>query len=332
LDWPGSAVPAAARVGRTGDALRAVGPALPPGLIDAAAWRRLLAAADEVPLTTGGGIECRLDDPGRADLAVRFRSDVAAEWAQMDAAAGLSGLGGLLHGRSLRLLWLERDVVEDAAAVPSVFAGPGNPPFGAPADPPDEAEWCAIVAQLWAGTGYAALQRLAAALPDGAWVAYLGLLRGRERRAVVAGLAPAEIIPLLDRLGWPGGRAALAPVLECARRHTARIALGVDLTDGIGAGHRTGAVRAGLLGDPAGGPGAERAGGIAWRIGGLAGRNGGCAGLAGDASRACQRHRPAAEPRETDAACRSPGPSQDLPVLRPAPLIRRRYVIVGSSR
>ncbi len=244
MDWPGSAAPALRQAGtaaafdhagRTADALRAVGAALPPGLIDAAAWRRLLAAADDLPLTSGGGIECRLDDPSRADLAVRFRSDLPAELAQMDAACRVPGLRNLLQGGGLRLLWLELDLQDGAPPVASVFAGPGNPPFGAPADPPGAAEWRAIALHLWAGAGQAPLDALRAGLPDGAWIAYLGLLRGQERRAVVAGLASAQIPPLLDRLGWPGDRHALAPLLACARQHSARIALGLDLTHGIGA-------------------------------------------------------------------------------------------------
>jgi hypothetical protein len=211
-----------------------VAPALPPGLITAAAWRRVLAQADAQPLTSGGGIECHLADPGRADLALRFRSDLPAERARMDAAVGLPGMADLFRGPGLRLVWLELDLPELGAPVASVFAGPGTPPFGAPADPPDDAEWEAIAGLLWAGAEQAAFDGLRAALPEGAWIAYLGLLRGRERRAVLAGATPDNIPRLLDRLGWPGDRAALAPVLDCARRHTARISLGLDLTGGVG--------------------------------------------------------------------------------------------------
>lgn len=230
-----------------GDALRVLSCAAKSFLVAPSAWQRLVETGDRIPLTSGGGIECRPDDPDRADFAVRFMSTEAATEALLDsplAAAGEAGPGLAGLGRHWlreagrpsgpRMLWLELDLQPGSPPTPSVFAGPGNPPRGRPAGLPDDDEWAAIISLLRPGPPVSGAARLFSVLPRGAWVGYIGIMRGRELRATVSGLKPEEVPDLLRRLAWSGELAALDPVLGVAREHSARITLGLDLNDGIG--------------------------------------------------------------------------------------------------
>lgn len=147
-----------------GDALRVLSCAAKSFLVAPSAWQRLVETGDRIPLTSGGGIECRPDDPDRADFAVRFMSTEAATEALLDsplAAAGEAGPGLAGLGRHWlreagrpsgpRMLWLELDLQPGSPPTPSVFAGPGNPPRGRPAGLPDDDEWAAIISLLRPG-------------------------------------------------------------------------------------------------------------------------------------------------------------------------------------
>ena len=98
------------------------------------------------------------------------------------------------------MLWVELDLRAGGLPVPSIFVGPGNPPRGAPANLPDNDEWQAIVNLLRPGVPARAVERLLGVLPRGAWVGYIGIMRGRELRATVSGLIPDEVRPLLHRI------------------------------------------------------------------------------------------------------------------------------------
>ena len=195
------------------DALRAVLPQVAATLVTPPAWGRLVACAEALPLSSGGGIECHLDQPRRADLAVRY---TAAELPRLAALPGvqpeLAGLGDYWRPRGratvgARMVWLEFDVQADHAPVLSVFAGPGYPPGGKPPETPDLAEWAVVLKAMWPATPPEAADRVAwlqRALPAEAWIGYLGVMRGDALRATVSGVAPYDVAALLHRLDWPG--------------------------------------------------------------------------------------------------------------------------------
>jgi len=212
----------------------------PPGLVAPAAWQRLLHAADSLPPSSGGGIECHLTDPDRADLAVRYLEEELPAVTQAAATAPLSGFARLRAAATghtgRRIAWLELDVPVAGAPVASVFAGPGYPPGGAPPAPPDSAEWDSILRSLWPAAPDATRaesRRLLACLPAGAWMGYLGLMRGGELRATISGVQPAAVPAFLARIGWPGDAARIAPTLEVALRSRCRLTLGLAVSDRI---------------------------------------------------------------------------------------------------
>jgi hypothetical protein len=230
-----------------GDVLRVLTGVINPALITPSAWQRLLDTGDRIPLSSGGGIECRPADPDCADLAVRFLSTEKVTDALLDpplvvageAGPALAGLARRWRAETgppprRRMLWLELDLGAGSPPIPSVFAGPGNPPRGTPDGLPDDEEWRAIVNLLRPGCPACAVDRLLGVLPRGAWIGYIGIMRGRELRATVSGVTPDEVPSLLCRLAWPGETYALERVLGVVRAHSARITLGLDLTDGIG--------------------------------------------------------------------------------------------------
>jgi hypothetical protein len=233
--------------GIMGDALRAVAGALDPALLASTAQQRLFEAGDRIPLSSGGGIECRVDDPDRVDLAVRFfRTELpidalthAPPLITSKVEAMVTGLvrGWYMDPRlapSARILWLELDLPARAAPIPSIFVGPGNPPRGAPIDQPTNDEWATIVDLLCPGQSVSMVAKLHSALPDGAWIGYLGVMRGCELRATISGLSAVDIPSLLHRITWPGEIRALKSILAMAHTHSLRITLGLDLTKGIG--------------------------------------------------------------------------------------------------
>ncbi len=211
----------------------------PPGLVAPAAWTRLLHAATSLPPSTGGGIECHLTDPDRADLAVRYfdgELQAVAEAATTAQLAGFARLAAAPGRAGRRIGWLELDVPAQGAPLVSVFAGPGYPPGGAPANLPDVAEWDAILSALWPAAPAAVaahLRRLLAALPAGAWMGYLGFMRGRDLRATISGVAAEAVPALLVRIGWPGDPARIAPVLDAARHLRSRLTLGLAVGETI---------------------------------------------------------------------------------------------------
>jgi hypothetical protein len=230
-----------------GDALGAVAGSIGSAIVTSAAQERLLEVGDKIPLSSGAGIECPLNDPDRADLAVRFLSTEPATDALSDtpllidgdAAAAVAGMarrwcGDASRASGARIMWLELDLPAGSTPIPSVFVGPGNPPRGAPVDRPTDDEWAAVVDLLCPRQPAWMVEKLCAALPSGAWIGYVGVMRGRELRATVSGLSAADIPPLLDRINWPGETSALAPILAMAHTHGPRITLGLDLTEGIG--------------------------------------------------------------------------------------------------
>jgi len=250
----GAPAPAGLAGGTVADVLRALTPSVGAALVTPAAWWHLLETGAALPLSSGGGIECHLDCPDRADLAVRYLgTELATAASLLGTVTGAAELGQRWRAAppspaGARMLWLEFDVQAGIAPVPSVFAGPGYPPAGKPACVPDVAEWTAMIDALWPAAPTEAAGRvsqLLRALPVEAWIGYLGVMRGRELRATVSGMTPGDVPRLLQRLRWPGDPGILAGVLDIARRLCARLTLGLELTGGTGA--RIG-VELGLLG------------------------------------------------------------------------------------
>ena len=223
--------------GSVADVLGAVSASVPATLVTPQAWQRLVTAAQALPLSGGGGLECYPGCADRAGLGVRYQGTELSRLASFGGiSTGVAMLARYLSNGAHRM-WVELDVRADLVPAMSVFAGPGNPPGGRPVRLPEMAEWDVVIDTLWpaappeASEGVAWLLR---ALPHDAWIGYLGVMRRRDLRATVSGVVPHDVPGLLQRLRWPGDPAVVAGVVDIAHRSGARLTLGFDLTYGLG--------------------------------------------------------------------------------------------------
>ena len=217
---------------------------VPPGLVNAGAWRAAREVAARLPAACARGfyLECRLseassavdwivrvDETGRdalagrgpgAGLVAELRADPAweritrfcAEWADEPQLR-----------RAVTHLWLEFDLDGGAPAVPrpSVFAA-FDPQSTADLAPD---EWAALLDRVLRHLGpeamspatRRALHAAVARRPAGAQVPYVGSMLARPVQPVRLYLAwvPARLLPgALHGMGWPGDPGELAALLE----------------------------------------------------------------------------------------------------------------------
>lgn len=247
-------------------------PALPPALIGAEAWAAIMAVAAQLPGALAHSVflfECRLGDPhpaadflvcasarhgGReplADLAAPGRgytptgAALAAHpiWQRVvTLARAWADPTTPLHG-ALTDVWLEFDLPGAAPPIPlpSVFFGGPLPPDTAPADrAARQLDRMGQAIRLLTGRDLPApvagqLARCLTALPPGAQSPVAAVLPARNTgaiRLVLDGIAAAEVLPYLERIGWPGPRDRVAQALPglAARCDYLWLDLDVDTT------------------------------------------------------------------------------------------------------
>jgi hypothetical protein len=225
-------------------------PALPPALIGAAGWAAILAVAAWLPGPLAHSVfmfECRLGDPHpAADFLVcaSARHGGRLPLTHLDAP-GSPAAALLTHPIWQRVaalarhwadpttplhdaltdVWFEFDLPGAAPAIPlpSVFFGrPLSSPAGASADQPAQPrDLMPQAIRLLTGRDLPApiagqLAACLAALPPGALAPVAAVMLARDTaaiRLVLDGVACAEVLPYLARIGWPGPRDPVAQVL-----------------------------------------------------------------------------------------------------------------------
>ena len=246
-------------------------PLFPRALMGDAGWERILDRARRLPRSvtdTPFGFEFHLGEPRpEADLCVVALpgSDLSQHYVRQGERAGPgSAAAALAAGLREQIAnpdsWLARCVEGlvleyDLAGLP-----PHRPPappgvFLAPkksADPktlPAHRDPAGVLAALAATVGWdgheemqGAVERVFAALPEGGCVFQAGALPARSPksfRLVLAGVPKAEVLSLLERLGWPGPTAAAADVIASTDDVATCVFLSMDV-NARGPGSRLG--------------------------------------------------------------------------------------------
>lgn len=233
------------------DTIRTFAGHVPEPLLSADALADCAAVARDLPaeLTHCLGFELPLASAdARADFALQVSSPHARRlltgapwgrtgdspaWARVRAFAEAWVRPGSAYAAGVASLWLEYDVARGsgAAAVPSVFLTVD----GAGAD---------VVAgglELLAGgplpdRSAAAVRDCVAALPPGARLFQAGTMLARTPAAVrlcVSGLDPGAIPAYLRASGWPGPTAAVRRLLADLLGDADRVAVHLDVVDGL---------------------------------------------------------------------------------------------------
>ena len=244
---------ASANAASCGTVLRGLHPLFPPSLLAGGGWERVLGVADELPATAAKhiGFELRLNNPvpdADFSVAIHLGTDVErhvvdrGEAAKPGSAAAALGwcVTQLKQPDSSLSQWADLVILEyDLAEVPAgehpepgVFlrlrspAGPGlrrsladtiATAVGWPLDPQERRQ----------------VERVFAALPEGARFMHAGAMPDRARRAIrliVRGLKPAGVPGFLTRLGYPGPIQPVAAVLADLGDVYASFVLSIDVT------------------------------------------------------------------------------------------------------
>lgn len=236
--------PPTARPGRStfADGVRPVTPYLGRALVTPSAAQRIHRQASLLPPVHRGGFECRLDaSDGRVDLhqiiypvpseRVALREHLRDAQTDWPTAARLARRWDdpydLLH-RDVGAFFLECDLVprQRADGMPSVFLGARG---DTGPDVVHEAQQALVDAP--SPRQMRSVDRCLTNLPEGARISHVGFLmrrRGVEVRLNVANLRVPDMLDYLDRIEWPGDRAALrstVPLLDGEAR--LRLALGI---------------------------------------------------------------------------------------------------------
>lgn len=239
-------------------------PLLPPELIDAGGWGRLLDRARRLPrsvLDAHFGFEFHLGAPGRdADFFVVLRPGSGLwrhylrEGARAEPGSAAAALASGLRrrdaapdsyfARSVAAVVLEYDLAGlppgAAPPPPGVFLAPRRCAPGARRGVAEHRDPDALVAALAAAVGWSAgrevrrrVARVFSALPETGSVFQAGALPGRSPKAfriLVKGAAKDAIPDLLERLEWPGPVGAAAAALAVMDDLVSRVAVGMDVT------------------------------------------------------------------------------------------------------
>ncbi|KYF95944.1 hypothetical protein BE20_43660 [Sorangium cellulosum] len=250
-------------------ALMAEGAALlPPALVSPAAHARLAAAAAGLPAAAScAAVECRLDGSERVDLLVcltaaegghralarrRADLDLLAEpaWARVAAfCAEWADPGSPLY-RGIPLLWLELDLPDDVARLPSTVpapypfpcvdpAVPGGVAPGAAGDGAGLREQTGVIRQALAlllgepvpPAVDGALLRCIARLPPSGRAMHVAPLAVRGRAAVrlVVAMGKADVPAYLARIDWPGSIANIEALLDGMVPFTSHVSFHLDV-------------------------------------------------------------------------------------------------------
>ena len=255
-----SASPPRLSVPTLAEVLELLGPSIPPALLGAHGWRRMLAVARQLPSAaalTGFGFEFRLQpqDPV-ADIGVLVpeRSAVSSHYIARGAAEDADGAaialrnllleverGGSRRSREIGGVVLEYDVARRGGriAAPGVF-------LSAPGFRADRSAGHAnpgpLVDALCAACGCPeqvgnrrAVERVFAALPPAARVSHGGMFPTREPQVIRLNVTRMEHVDLaaaLVRLGWPGAPDPVVGILSEFRDLTPCFRLALDISEG----------------------------------------------------------------------------------------------------
>lgn len=243
------------------DYVRLVEPSISPALISAHCVREIRSVAGMFPglLTAFLGFECRLnvEEPradfllcakpqefGRSILSGKMEAPALPEslfmvnaWSRVRSfCQAWEQPSSSLH-REVENVWLEFDVAEMPALppVPSFFFGSESivPSRGRQGNAWTTDEALPVV--LGGELDPEARNRLHScieALPPGAHVFQVGCMLSRPTQAVricLRGLTPDEIVPYLERVGWPGDSRDLASLVAEVGLQVDRIDLDIDV-------------------------------------------------------------------------------------------------------
>ncbi|GAA6200265.1 hypothetical protein [Aquicoccus sp. SU-CL01552] len=131
------------------------------------------------------------------------------------------------------VLWLEHDMsATGELGAPSVFLAPlAGPENGTAAEQLAHA----LCDAIWPGQPCPQVRQITGHLPPGGFLKQIGAMAGRDGltepslRLVIDGIAPHAVLPLLERLGWPGPQDLATEIADLATRHLASGACRVDL-------------------------------------------------------------------------------------------------------
>ncbi len=257
--------------GSVADAVLAVRPYLPAGLVTGDAVDRIVGLTQVLPgaLTTYLGFECHLGDrpphtdlalrvkqtePGRPLLAGTGRNDgwsrsVRPEpvWARLAFLAHRWGDGDDDTNRLLAALWLELDIDDDADEADPLAGGPSPVPsvFLTPTEAigphrHDVHTWVTreavptVLGRPLPASTARQVTRALATLPEPASVYQVGVMTARGSEAVrlcVSGLPVDGVAPYLRGLGWAGEAAQLHTLVSELTPLTRRLGVVVEVGD-----------------------------------------------------------------------------------------------------
>ncbi|WP_437614430.1 hypothetical protein WMF20_15530 [Sorangium sp. So ce834] len=247
---------------------------LPPALVSPAAHARLAAAAVGLPAAAScAAVECRLGGSARVDLLVcltaaegghralvrrRVELDLLSTpaWARVVAfCAEWADPGSPLY-RGVPLLWIELDLPDDGARVPSSVPAPYPFPCVEPAVPggvaparpgevgragdgaglPEQAGVIRRALALLLGEPAppavdGALLRCIARLPPSGRAMHVAPLAVRGRAAVrlVVAMAKTDVPAYLARIDWPGSIADIEALLDSMVPFTSHVGFHLDV-------------------------------------------------------------------------------------------------------
>lgn len=242
------------------DCLQAAGIHTRCDLISAAARDRVLQLGARIPALAGGGIECHLTDPNRADVAIRLSAEDGGREALRGHHPSLRFAPALTHSRvwsrlrqlaerwadrdsplhtGLQTIWLEFDLpATDQVHVPSVFLG--LRPVAATAS--RDLSWLTAAARVLCGEDLsdglqAGLRAPVFSSTATGRLTFVGLMLARRAeavRVVLGDLNRSQLVQQATMLGWPGDAARLAALLHELCPPDARLALHLDLATTTG--------------------------------------------------------------------------------------------------
>lgn len=242
------------------DCLQAAGIHTRCGWLSPAARDRVQKLAALLPAVAGGGIECHLADPARADIAIRLSAKDGGRDALLDRHPSLRFAPALTRtevwtrlqqlgerwarrdtplAARLQALWLEFDLpAADLLPVPSVFLGIDPVAAALPRD----LSWLSNAARSLCGPDLAeglqaGLQAPLLAAAATGRLTFVGLMLARRTasiRVVLGDLKLGQLVEQAEALGWPGERAGLEGLLREICPDDARLALHLDLSTETG--------------------------------------------------------------------------------------------------
>jgi squalene-hopene cyclase-like protein len=192
----------------------------------------------EVRLGASDVVDFQQGIVGPGDEALRLRRSLARTGADAPAWRGIEALLSAwcderspLHG-TLKDLWLEFDRPPSSAL--SVFAG-----LRPEADPVHAEAALDLLAgrEAWAAWRTEVRRCFDATPPGRSRIGHLGLMLGRAApfmRVNVGGLTADDVVPYLDRVGWPGDRDAAAALFARFHPLVDGVTLCLDVGEAIG--------------------------------------------------------------------------------------------------